>query len=65
MALKGVVLAGGSGSRLLRLTLVTNKHLLSVLPARLVSQAQSFLGERARAWGFVALREALMTRVVR
>lgn len=30
MALKGVVLAGGSGSRLLPLTLVTNKHLLPV-----------------------------------
>ena len=30
MALKGVVLAGGSGSRLFPLTLVTNKHLLPV-----------------------------------
>ena len=30
MALKGVVLAGGSGSRLYPLTLVTNKHLLPV-----------------------------------
>ena len=30
MALKGVVLAGGSGSRLAPLTLVTNKHLLPV-----------------------------------
>jgi len=30
MSLKGVVLAGGSGSRLFPLTLVTNKHLLPV-----------------------------------
>ena len=30
MALKGVVLAGGSGSRLFPLTVVTNKHLLPV-----------------------------------
>jgi glucose-1-phosphate thymidylyltransferase len=30
MALKGVVLAGGSGSRLFPMTLVTNKHLLPV-----------------------------------
>lgn len=30
MALKGVVLAGGSGTRLFPLTLVTNKHLLPV-----------------------------------
>ena len=30
MPLKGVVLAGGSGSRLFPLTLVTNKHLLPV-----------------------------------
>ena len=30
MTLKGVVLAGGSGSRLFPLTLVTNKHLLPV-----------------------------------
>jgi len=30
MALKGVVLAGGSGSRVFPLTLVTNKHLLPV-----------------------------------
>ena len=30
MALRGVVLAGGSGSRLFPLTLVTNKHLLPV-----------------------------------
>jgi glucose-1-phosphate thymidylyltransferase len=30
MALKGLVLAGGSGSRLFPLTLVTNKHLLPV-----------------------------------
>src|SRR5512134_3062687 len=30
MALKGVVLAGGSGSRLFPLTRVTNKHLLPV-----------------------------------
>ena len=30
MSLKGVLLAGGSGSRLLPLTLVTNKHLLPV-----------------------------------
>jgi glucose-1-phosphate thymidylyltransferase len=30
LALKGVVLAGGSGSRLFPLTLVTNKHLLPV-----------------------------------
>src|SRR3989337_1643254 len=30
MPLKGVVLAGGSGSRLSPLTLVTNKHLLPV-----------------------------------
>lgn len=30
MALKGVLLAGGSGSRLFPLTLVTNKHLLPV-----------------------------------
>ena len=30
MALKGVVLAGGNGSRLSRLTVVTNKHLLPV-----------------------------------
>lgn len=30
MALKGVILAGGSGSRLFPLTLVTNKHLLPV-----------------------------------
>src|ERR1700694_3288106 len=30
MPLKGVVLAGGNGSRLLPLTLVTNKHLLPV-----------------------------------
>src|ERR671918_2379550 len=30
MTLKGVVLAGGSGTRLFPLTLVTNKHLLPV-----------------------------------
>ena len=30
MGLKGVVLAGGTGSRLRPLTLVTNKHLLPV-----------------------------------
>ena len=30
MPLKGVVLAGGSGTRLFPLTLVTNKHLLPV-----------------------------------
>jgi glucose-1-phosphate thymidylyltransferase len=30
MSLKGVLLAGGSGSRLFPLTLVTNKHLLPV-----------------------------------
>ena len=30
MTLKGVVLAGGTGSRLMPLTKVTNKHLLGI-----------------------------------
>ena len=30
MAIKGIVLAGGTGSRLMPLTKVTNKHLLGI-----------------------------------
>ena len=45
MALKGVVLAGGSGSRLHPLTLVTNKHLLPVYDRPMIYYPLSTLKE--------------------
>jgi glucose-1-phosphate thymidylyltransferase len=45
MALKGVVLAGGSGSRLFPLTLVTNKHLLPVYDRPMIYYPLAALSE--------------------
>ena len=45
MPLKGVVLAGGSGSRLFPLTLVTNKHLLPVYDRPMIYYPLSALKE--------------------
>ena len=53
MALKGVVLAGGSGSRLFPLTLVTNKHLLPVYDRPMIYYPLAALqgdGLRGGAW---------------
>src|SRR3954471_21767477 len=44
-AVKGVVLAGGTGSRLEPLTRVTNKHLLPVGEKPMVQWAVDFLGD--------------------
>lgn len=50
MALKGVVLAGGSGSRLFPLTLVTNKHLLPVYDRPMIFHPLQTLREMGLAW---------------